>query len=233
MREVERLYRLQELDNGLAMGERKLQELAEHLQRLEHAIEQVRDARAAGEEDLGSQEKHLRHAEGSLWEQETRLKEMEGRLYGGAIRSEKEAQALRAQIEQGSERKEELEDEVLQRMIDLDGLRGRLEELSAEEERRLGEYQAAAQEAAAQESALRQQLAPLQASREALAAEVSPGTLALYEQLRREHSGLAVAPVEDNRCAGCRLEVALLTRKAVLGEKVVRCEYCGRILFIA
>ena len=233
MREVERLYRLQKLDEGLLLGERRIQEWAGQRKRLEEGLERIRQAREESARMLRSQELRLHQAEGSLWEQENRLKELEGLLYSDAVRSEKELKALQSEIERLRQQKDALESDALQIMLDLDAHRARLEELSAEEERCRQEYEAFVQEVARQEALLRAELEPLRAEREKLAAEVSPYALVLYEQLRRTRGGLAVAQVVHNTCSGCHLEVPLLTRKAALGEALVRCEHCGRILFLS
>ncbi len=233
MREVERLYRLQELDDGIALCERRLQEWAGRLQELERALAELRRSRHEGEQTLHQQEQRLRQAEGALWEQEGRLKELEKRLYSDAIRSQKEAQALQAEIEQLRAQKDRMESEALQLMLDLDERRARLAEQAAAESRTVGDHEALVQEIARQEALLRQQVEPLQASRARLAAETSPAALALYEQVRRTRGGRAVVRVVDNACEGCRLEVALLTRKAAAGAALVRCESCGRILFLS
>ncbi|MGB9722816.1 MAG: zinc ribbon domain-containing protein [Chloroflexia bacterium] len=233
MREVERLYRLQELDEGLALCERKIQEWAAQRKRLQEGLERIRQTRQESARMLRSQELRLHQAESALWEQENRLKELEGLLYSDAVRSERELQALQSEIEQIRRQKDALESDALQIMLDLDAHRARLEELAAEEERCAQGYETFAQETARQEACLREEMEPLRADRERVASEVSPYALVLYEQLRRTRGGPAVVPVVNNTCGGCHLEVPLLTRKAALGEALVRCEHCGRILFLS
>jgi predicted nucleic acid-binding Zn-ribbon protein len=233
MREVERLYRLQELDDGIALCERRLQEWTSRLQELQCSVAEVRQSQQEGEKALRVQEQCLRQTEGVLWDQERRLKELEKRLYSDAIRSEKEARALQSEIEQVRQQKDQLESEALQLMLDLDQKRARLDQEAEAEARKARECEGMAQEIAQQEALLCQQVEPLRASREQLAAEISPAALAVYEQVRRMRGGRAVVRVVDNACEGCRLEVALLTRKAALGETLVRCESCGRILFVS
>ncbi len=100
MREVERLYQLQELDEGIALYERKLQEWGTRLQRVHRRLAEIRQVHKDGETTAHERETRLRQAEGALWAQESRLKELEKRLYSDTIRSEREAQAAQTQIEQ-------------------------------------------------------------------------------------------------------------------------------------
>lgn len=233
MREVERLYRLQELDDSLALCERKIQEMAGQRKRLQEGLERIRRSRQESAKMLHSQELRLRQTEGGLWEQENRLKELEGRLYSDAVRSEREVKAMQSEIEQIRRQKDALEVEALQIMFNLDAQRAQLEELAAEEENLTREYESWVQESTRQEALLRQEMEPLRASRQQLAAEVSPQALVLYERLRSTRGGLAVARVVNNTCSGCHLEVPLLTRKAAMGDALVQCEHCGRILYLA
>lgn len=233
MREVERLYRLQELDDGLVLYERKIQEMAGQRKRLQEGLERIRNARQESTQRLHSQELRLRQTEGDLWEQENRLKELESRLYSDAVRSEKEVKAMQSEIDRIRQQKDALEVEALQVMLNLDAQRAQLEELAAEEERLSQEYEALVQESTQQEALLRREMEPLRAGRQQLAAEISPQALVLYERLRRTQGGPAVARVVNNTCSGCHLEVPLLTRKAALGEALVQCEHCGRILYLA
>lgn len=231
MREVERLYRLQELDDGLALCERRIREMAGQRKRLQEGLERIRHSRQESAKMLHSQELRLRQTEGALWEQENRLKELESHLYSDAVRSEREVKAMQSEIEQIRRQKDALEVEALQIMLNLDAQRAQLEELAAEEERLAQEYEALVQESTRQEALLRQEMEPLRASRQQLASEISPQALLLYERLRRTQGGLAVARVVNNACSGCHLEVPLLTRKAAMGETLVQCEHCGRILY--
>lgn len=232
MREIERLYRLQELDEELAAGQQELQELAGRRREQEQALLQACAERARLERELLGREHRLRQAEGALSQVETRLREMEAGLYGGALRSEKEMAARQAELEHLRHERDDLESRALQQMLELDEAREAAHRAAQAEADREREAEQARGEAAEAEAALQERLLPLRAAREALVAEVAPSALALYERVRQT-TGRPVARVVGNRCEGCRLDVPLLTRKAALGESLVRCENCGRLLFLA
>ncbi len=232
MRTVERLYRLQELDSGLALYERKRQDWLSKCQRLEKAVADLRHLQKQGEASVREQERAVRQAEGALLELETHRQALEQRLYGGTVRSEKEAAAVQGELEQLRRHKEELEDQALQRMMELDERRALLDKLGQQEAQLAREQESVVQEATAQEELLRKQVEPLRTAREQLAAEVPPAVLQLYDQIRRIRGGPALAPVVENSCGNCRLELAVLTRKAAAGETVARCENCGCILYV-
>jgi predicted nucleic acid-binding Zn-ribbon protein len=229
MREVERLYQLQELDEGIALYERKMQEWAGRLQQTHRHLAEARRAHQEGEKDLQALQPRLRQAEGALWEHESRLKGLEQRLYSDTIRSEREAAAIQAEIEQVRQQKDSLESEALQLMMEMDEGRTRLDKLIWEEERCLHEYDALVEETRTQEKALQEQVEPLRSARASLVAQVPREILAVYEQVQRT-GGKPVVRLVDNSCSGCRVDVPLLRRKALAAGKLVRCENCGRIL---
>lgn len=232
MRQVDRLYQLQRIDDRIAQYERELEMWAKRRQEVEQALAAIRADQQAHQETLHRKEQRLREAEWTLKDMEKQVQKMNDRLYSKAIRSAKEAAALQAEIEQTRERRAALEDETLQLMIELDELGEELEEIIAKEERRVVEQKATAQQAAGETKALQEEIQDQQEAREEVAAQVDPDALQLYEQLREKGGGMAVARVVDNVCEGCHLEVAVLTRKAARGDELVRCEICGRILYV-
>ncbi len=230
MRPVEQLMRLQELDDQIALQTARLQSCATRRAEVEKGLEARRRSVEEQERALRDEELRLRRAERALQETEARLQEAELRLYSAAVHSPREAQALEAQIEQLRARKGELEDEALARLLTLDEMRARLDELRQELEATLAEYRASLDHLQAEETACAAERERLVSERTAQASAVSPVLLQVYEQIRASR-GRAVARIEGTACSNCRLEVALLTRKAALGEALVRCENCGCILF--
>lgn len=230
MRPVEQLLRLQELDDQIAFQTARLQSCIARRTEADMALEARRRAVEKQERALRNEELHLRKAERVLQETEARLREAELRLYSAAVHSRREAQALETEVEQLRARKEQLEDDALSRLLALDEMREHLEILQQELQAALSEYRVSLDRLQAEESACAAERERLVSERAAQASTISPALLQLYEQIRAAR-GRAVARIEGTACANCRLEVALLTRKAALGEALVRCENCGCILF--
>lgn len=231
MRPVEQLLRLQELDDQIALQTARLHSCAMRRADAERKLASCRRAVEEQESALRNEELRLRKAERALQETEEQLRESESRLYSAAVHSPREAQALEAQIEQLRARRGQLEDEALGCLLALDGMRERLDRLRQEMELACAHYRTTLEHLQAEEAACETERQRLVSERTAQASAVSPALLQLYEQIRASH-GRAVARIEGTACSNCRLEVALLTRKAALGEALVRCENCGCILFL-
>ncbi|HOO56378.1 MAG TPA: C4-type zinc ribbon domain-containing protein [bacterium] len=57
--------------------------------------------------------------------------------------------------------------------------------------------------------------------------------LTMYQELQRERDGVAIATVEEGVCTGCNVEVSRATlQKLEYGDVIVKCQRCGRILFV-
>jgi uncharacterized protein len=71
--------------------------------------------------------------------------------------------------------------------------------------------------------------------RDAIAAEIKAADedlFDLYEKLFRSKAGRAIVPLEGNHCSGCHMTVTPATlRDAKVGDRVVSCEQCGRIVY--
>ena len=88
---------------------------------------------------------------------------------------------------------------------------------------------------------LSNQLADLEAQRDAAAEEISPQALNLFERACEKHDGEATAVVkkvhpkrEEYICSGCNMSVRLETVNSlrISRDTVLQCEICSRILFI-
>lgn len=61
--------------------------------------------------------------------------------------------------------------------------------------------------------------------------KVPPPLLTTYEDLRRRKGGTAVAKIQGNTCAGCRIGIPdALRSRALAGVAVAQCPSCERIL---
>jgi predicted nucleic acid-binding Zn-ribbon protein len=181
----------------------RLDELARDQQRFEHEIDSM-DQKATAEER---------------------------RLYDGSVANARELESIRHEVENLARRRGDREDEVLAVM--------QLREDVEKEERAASERSDALRakvdevEGAATEELERvtDELAERRRAREQVAASIDPELVELYEDLRPQKKGVAVAELIDGVCQGCheQLSAVYLDRlKREPGPK--RCEHCRRIL---
>lgn len=229
------LLKVQEHDTAADRLRHRRQTLPElgELSATEDGLARLKAALAEEVNGAGEAARGQRRLEGELAILESKVSELDAKLYSGVVTVPRELQAMQTEGDALRERRASLEDEVLEAMGARDALDGQVADL----ERRRSELDAQGERlrAAVAESQadIDRELAGELAAR-ALAAESIPADVAtLYEQLRARLSGIAAAPLTNGRCGGCHLalpatEVARLRKEPA--ETLVRCEQCERIL---
>jgi predicted nucleic acid-binding Zn-ribbon protein len=233
MQGIDRLLELQQIDSAIdrLSARRRVLESGEGSRT---ARKQADDAEAAlGElrlavDALARNQQRLEHEIDSL---SKKASAEEKRLYDGSIANAKELGSLQHEIENLKRRRSDREDELLGLMEEREGLDG----LVSEAERvASGEREAVDRVAAEASDELGRIGAELMAKgteREGTTLGIDPELLELYEDLRPQKKGVAVAALVDGVCQGCheKLSAVELDRlKRVDGVK--RCEHCRRIL---
>ena len=223
------LVQLQEVDTELAAARRRLAEveaaLADRsvLEAPQRAVEEGRRAAKAARQKQESLEFELGRVE-------EKRRRAETKLYGGAVKNPRELADLQAKVASLKRRKEKLEDDLLEAMVEREEVEARL----AEAEAHLAEVQAAWEaehdrlEMEAVE--LRGRIPVLEERAAALSAKLPPSVLASYRHLLRRKNGIAVAHLQGESCSICGTLVPPRTRQAVRAGEEAYCDSCGRLL---
>jgi predicted nucleic acid-binding Zn-ribbon protein len=164
---------------------------------------------------------------------EGKVKEIDGRLYSGAITIPRELQALQADVESLRRRCSTLEDAVLEAMTEGEPLDDEIRGLEAARAELDGDGSRLRVAVAEAESAIDAQLAAETEARQEMATGIPADVARLYEDLRRKLGGVGAARLVQNRCTGCHLtlpatEVDRIRREPP--DALITCEQCGRIL---
>jgi uncharacterized protein len=229
------LLRVQEHDTAADRLRHRRQHLPAltELQQCEDELATLEAALAGTEERASEAARLQRRLEGELSLLESKVGELDAKLYSGAITVPRELEAMQHEGAAMRERRAVLEDEVLEAMgggetldAEVADLRRRGDELDT----RGAALRAAIAEAQAE---VDRELAAELAARAEAAASIPADVSALYEQLRSRLGGVAAAPLVNGRCGGCHLalpatEVDRLRREPP--DALVRCEQCERIL---
>ncbi|HWS57449.1 MAG TPA: C4-type zinc ribbon domain-containing protein [Actinotalea sp.] len=203
----------------------RVAELVAQVADLESAVVTSRTA-------AGDLRRELAKAEADVEQVRSRAVRDQARMDSGSA-SVKDVQALAAELEALGRRQEALEEVELDVMERLEAHETALADVSRARDELLVTQQAAVADLAAQLAVVDEQVAALTAERSARVQGLDAGLVELYERLRGQLGGLAVAPLRGRRCEGCRLELNpgdVAHIHAALPEQVVRCEECGRIL---
>jgi hypothetical protein len=230
--EIKMLIRLQELDATV----RNLKLTKEKL--VKEAAEADRTAQAE-KQSLTDKSSEARSFRLALDKRELDLKEIEGRIKKlevqlNTVKTNKEYAAFQHEILGLKADKSRIEDEILkmfeeseQQQREVKLLAAKAAEAAAAVSERRKAIQAALQDADAR-------VARVQNERAELSEKIPPAFRNPYERLLTRADGRAMAACQNYVCSGCRMSLTANTVSLLMGgDKLVYCQSCGRILYIA
>jgi len=224
------LYALQEIDlqrdarrGIIADVELRLGETDE----LYEAREIVEDSVAS----LDRMRRRQREFEAQLQDLDAKILPLETKLYDGSVRNPKELTDLQKELDSFKERRQKLDEQGLALIENVESATKALAEARAEVERVETEWQNEQKHLTADKAKAETELKTLDGQRNQRKKGMEAGALGLYEQLRGNKQGRAVARVERGICQGCRVTLPThLTQRIRVGRELVQCPRCERIL---
>ncbi|MFH1032513.1 MAG: C4-type zinc ribbon domain-containing protein [Chloroflexota bacterium] len=225
------LYELQEIDLELETSEQANSQLTSQLGESE-VLTNARQKLARERQHLEELKKEQRSIEWEIDDISGKLKAGEKDLYGGRITNSKELASLQHEMSGFKIRRSQLEDKELALMEQVDIATKEITKQNKEVEALEAEDGEQHQKLRAALEQVNIAKASLEKSREELVADIDPQALAVYNQLKKQ-KGTAVAKVEQGICRGCRISLPRGELQAARGEGLVRCNSCGRILYLA
>lgn len=228
--DLERLIRLQQLDATGDAARRQSGEQPEKERALQARLDEAQGLVDAARARLTDSQTQRRAIEKDLALIQGRLSKFKDQLM--EVKTNREYQAMQKEIEVAQAEVKTMEDQILERMLEADGLTAAVKEaertLAAEQSAVAGERRALEAEAAA----LARDAEAAAAARRDLAAEVEPRLLAVYDQVARMRKGVAMAEAKDGHCTICHVRL----RPQVFNDirrnhSIIQCDSCQRILY--
>jgi len=225
------LDELQEIDlklDGVANAREALMAEIAELDRTVTAARQElllrQEEQAVLEDEKASLEVTLTAEAENIVRSDARLKE---------IKTQKEYQAVSKEISMARKMKTELEDQLLQKIGQIEELRGEI----AEREGNLSQLEenVSSQQAEVQGKidALEKDVAGDRTSREEKVRSLPANIVKRYGTLRELRRGIAVVEARDGNCLGCNMNLPpQLYNTLFRGNELITCPHCQRILVL-
>jgi len=177
--------------------------------------------------------KHEQHsAEWEIEDLEAKLSAAKDSLYSGRIKNPKELSSLQHEVEGLNAIHDQMEEKVLGIMEQVELATAELDNLSNKFKALEEEWHGEQQRLSAEIKQLKSSLSKLKNERQMALDSIDAETVDLYNHLKKQ-KGLAVARVEQGTCCGCRISLSTAElQRARGGGSLVKCNSCGRILFI-
>ena len=226
-----KLFRLQQIDSQCDKAHSRLQEIEAQI-RNDRELKKADALLANAEAQTAQTERSLRKTEQDVKDQRIKIELTESSLYGGKIRNPRELQDLQNESAALKRYLAVLEDKQLESMIAVEEAEAELD--TARKNQSMAHQHNEQRNAILldEQEKLRQDIERLESERSATLVSIPDSDIKLYEQLRIQRSGLAVASIIDRTCSACgsTLSSALLN-SAQLPNQISRCSRCNRILY--
>lgn len=225
------LYRLQLLDSRLDEVRARLEAIRQTLENDEEVLQSKKQV-AETDANLMLAQEALNLAEAEVNKQKVKIEQSEANLYSGNVKNPKELQDLQNEIAALKRHLITLEDRQLDAMLEVEtteqAYQAALNELEGVKTRFAEQNLSLTSE----QTRLNKEYERLETERQAARSPLDTALLAIYEKLRQQKRGLAIATVSDGACAACgttltpaQVQIARTTSQSY------NCPTCGRILF--
>ncbi len=154
----------------------------------------------------------------------------EKRLYSGDVKNPKELTDLQHEIESLARRRDVLETEVLEALMDVEQEEADLQTAESDRATMMAQWETSVESLKVDQQKLAIRLVQLGQLRDQHAAKVTPSMLRTYDRLAQQKGGLAVAVLKGSKCLGCQVTVPADRMRDAEKGNLVYCDSCGRIL---
>ena len=232
---VEKLFALQGEDALLGQLEHQIRTLPEREKLIsvletKNVTEDLIFVKQAESVELRKNEKRLELELSSI---ETRLKEVDEKLYSGVITTEKEAKSLQDEIGHLKERQDALESELLEILSQIEDLTTAINEVNSQLEVQNKDIQILEDAIKRVENELNQKVLEAKDRRGETEKVLTDEILKSYEAHRVHFPSDAVVRFNGPTCNGCHLTMSAMETDRIKGLEVgalTECSECGRLV---
>ena len=228
--DLERLIRLQRLDDAADEAQRTVDAIPARIEALDTRLAASTAAVDAAKRRLDDQKSERHAVEKSLAEVQSRLSRFKEQLM--AVKTNREYTAMQHEIATAEAKVQGLEDAILGHMLEADDLTADVEaaERALQADRTEVERERAQLES--QRARLEDELDGTSDERAKLIGSIGAAARQLFETIASQRRGIAVVEAHDGHCKLCnvRLRPQMLNR-ILLNTELIQCESCLRILY--
>lgn len=227
---LEQLVLLSKIDQEIDSFEPKMESISKTLKDAENKIAKFNVELNNLENEIQDVENQKVQNNAHISEFSAKIKELSKK--SGAVKTEKEANALKIEEDIAKEQLDAANDEIvrLDKILENKELfKKELLEEKSKEEQNLDEIKVSI---SSQMDDLEKERMNVYAKKTKLVAEMNQKVLSFYEKIRKWAKNTAVVPVKKQACYGCFMKIYDKTYLSVIkGEEIIICPHCGRILY--
>lgn len=227
--ELETLWKLQEVDVEIINLESKVRNIPKEILNLENSFTSRESEFKKNEAELQKFTTRTKGLEQNIEETKDKIRKYKAQLL--QIKTNKEYQSLLHEISTEQAKISAYEEEILDTLSKGDVLTKKVQQLRKELDKGKQEIKDNQENLKKELESVKSLLSVKLKEREEASKSIPKALLAKYEQVKKGRKGIGIAIVSGSCCKGCN---ALLPPQVVAevkkGEKILVCDYCGRIL---
>jgi len=224
------LWHLQTLDSERDEKLRRAEQIARSLAN-DPKLTAAQSARDAETNRLALLHAEMQDAELQAKSLDAKIKELEAKLSSGRVTNPKELDSLDKDRQMHLRHRSELDTKLLELMDAMERAQKSSDEQGATLKKTETTHASDAEKLGREREALNARVAEIAAEIAKQRAVLDPGTLAAYDRVRQSKAGRAVAPLKNNGCGVCGMQIPSGLRSTLEADvDLVFCPDCGRIL---
>ncbi|HEX2444598.1 MAG TPA: C4-type zinc ribbon domain-containing protein [Vicinamibacterales bacterium] len=228
--DLERLVRLQQIETAADQARRRLDSLPSDHQALDARLAAAQSLVDAAKERLAASATERRNVEKELAVVQARLSKFKDQLM--EVKTNKEYQAMQKEIATAEREVRAFEDRILDRMEEAEGFQADVKRDESSLKKETVEVAEARNALEVERRQVEATLEKLSRDRAAVAHDISPAAMALFDHVSRSRKPPAVVEARDGHCSFCHVRL----RPQVYNEirrnaALIQCESCQRVLF--
>ncbi len=227
---LEQIVLLSKIDREIDSFEPKIENISKALRECEHKITKLGVSLDGVDEEIKDIENQKVQNNAHIAEFAAKIKELSKK--SAAVKTEKEANALKIEEDIAKEQLDAANDEITRLDKILDNKESYKKELLEEKEKEEARLVGVRSDTEAQMQDLEKERMKVYDKKTKLVAQINQKVLTFYEKIRKWAKNTAVVPVKKQACYGCFMKIYDKTYISVIkGEEIVTCPHCGRILY--
>jgi hypothetical protein len=227
---LDTLKKAQRLDSEIHQSRGLLEEIPSKRAQLKAELESEKSRLHELEKSLKDIQLKLKDRELELSQKEMQIKKLDGQL--SQVKTNKEYAALQQEVASLKADNSLLEEGIIHTLDEVDAAKDEARKEKDKLALITKSFQDKEDEMAAQEKGLQARLEDMQKQRDETVAQLPPELRELYSRISVKKQGLALAAVNGESCAACQMKLRpQLINEVRLGEQIIVCENCSRILY--
>ena len=225
------LYRLQQVDSQMDQIQARLDAIRETLENdleLRSALEAVSTSKS----EHNSSTSAMKASESEVESQRIKIEQAEASLYGGQVKNPKELQDLQMDVASLKKHLSTLEERELEAMVRAEETEKALEHANNNLMQVQSKLRDQNRDLMNESDTLNKDLESLASERKAVVDDLTAASLNIYDKLRKQKNGVAVASMIENSCSACGTTLTQSQHQnARSTDQFFYCPTCGRIVY--